>query len=511
MSDWTGGYVSEIDYTYGYYSELNPLNIKLAFLNQGLVFPEVGTACELGFGQGLSVNFHAAASVTNWYGTDFNPAQAGFAQELAAACGSSARLYDEAFEEFANRTDLPDFDFIALHGIWSWISDANRHVIVNFLRRKLKVGGVLYISYNTLPGWSTFAPMRHLMKQHAEKIGAEGHGILNRVTGAIEFADKLLATKPVYSRINSQVNSRLEKMKELNRQYVAHEYFNQHFLPFYFSSMADVLSDAKLQYACSAHYFDHIDAINLTSEQQTLLNGVADPMFRETVRDFMINQQFRRDYWVKGARKLNARERADALKSQRIMLITDPADISFKVNSYQGETSMNEAIYRPLLSLMEDHQIRTIGQIEAGLKDKGIALSQVNEAVLVLMGCRNIAAVNDDNTAAKARRQTDRLNYHICMKARASSDISCLASPVTGGGIPIHRFEQLFLLSISQGSKSAAECAQFVWQTISAQRQTLIKDGKPLLEFRENLTQLTAIAEEFLLKKHPTLKILQIA
>lgn len=33
-------------------------------------------------------------------------------------------------------------------------------------------------------------------------------------------------------------------------------------------------------------------------------------MFRQTVRDFCVNQQFRRDYWVKGARKLSALEHA---------------------------------------------------------------------------------------------------------------------------------------------------------------------------------------------------------
>jgi hypothetical protein len=50
-------------YTYGYYNELNSLRLRLAFAQQGLAFPEVGTACELGFGQGLSANLHTAASV----------------------------------------------------------------------------------------------------------------------------------------------------------------------------------------------------------------------------------------------------------------------------------------------------------------------------------------------------------------------------------------------------------------------------------------------------------------
>jgi hypothetical protein len=143
MSDWTAGYVTDIDYTFGYYPELNPLRLRLAFLAARHRPPEVDTACELAFGQGVSTNLHAAASGMQWFGTDFNPAQAGFAQELAAVSGAGARLFDESFTEFCTRPDLPDFDFIGLHGIWSWISDENRAVIVDFVRRKLAVGGVL--------------------------------------------------------------------------------------------------------------------------------------------------------------------------------------------------------------------------------------------------------------------------------------------------------------------------------------------------------------------------------
>jgi hypothetical protein len=42
MSDWTAGYVADVGYTYGYYTELNPLRLRLAFLNAGLAFPAAG-------------------------------------------------------------------------------------------------------------------------------------------------------------------------------------------------------------------------------------------------------------------------------------------------------------------------------------------------------------------------------------------------------------------------------------------------------------------------------------
>ncbi len=330
MNDWTSGYVADIGYTYGYYQELNPQRVKLAFLNAGMVAPEFGNACELGFGQGLSTNIHAAASVCSWHGTDFNPAQAGFAQELASVSGSNAHLFDEAFAEFAQR-DMPEFDYIGLHGIWSWISDENRAVIVDFIRKKLKVGGVLYISYNTLPGWGTFAPMRHLMTEHAEIIGADGVGIVSRIDGALDFTEKLLATNPLFARANPLVNDKIKQIKEQNRHYLAHEYFNRDWHPMHFGTMAVWMESAKLTYACSAHYLDYVDAVNLTTEQQAFLKDIHDPMFKQTVRDFMVNQQFRRDYWVKGARRLTTLEQAHGLRSQRFLMTEHRSDVSIQI------------------------------------------------------------------------------------------------------------------------------------------------------------------------------------
>lgn len=510
MSDWTAGYVADIGYTFGYYQELNPLRVKLAFLNAGLVPPESGTACELGFGQGLSANLHAAASVTHWYGTDFNPSQAGFAQELATASGAGARLFDDPFADFTNRADLPEFDYIGIHGIWSWISDENRQVMVEFIRRKLKVGGVLYISYNTLPGWSAFAPMRHLMTEHAEIIGAEGHGIINRINGALEFVDKLLATNPTFVRANPQITERIARIKDQNRHYLAHEYFNRDWHPMHFSTMAAWLGPAKLQYACSAHYLDAITGINLTTEQQALLNEIPDAMFRESVRDFMVNQQFRRDYWVKGARSLSLLEQAEALRKQRVILGAYRPDVSLKVTGSLGEANMSETVYNPLLDLLADHKPRTIAQLELALQGTEINLAQLLQAVLVLAGAGHLHAVQDDAVISKAKKQTDRINLHLLNKARGSADISYLASPVTGGGVTVGRFQQLFLLSLHQGKKQPAEWANFAWQILAAQGQRILKEGSTLETPEENLAELAGQAADFAEKQLPVLKALGI-
>jgi len=511
MTDWSAGYVADIGYTYGYYAELNPLRARLAFLNSGLVFPQIGAACELGFGQGLSTNIHAAASVTEWHGTDFNPSQAAYARELADVAGAGARLHDEAFAEFANRTDLPDFDYIGLHGIWSWISDANRAVIVDFIRRKLKVGGIVYISYNTLPGWSNFAPMRHLMTEHASVLGAEGRGIVNRIDGAMDFAEKLLATNPRFAVANPQAKERIASMKGQSRQYLAHEYFNRDWLPMYFADMADWLEPAKLQYACSAHYLDHVDPINLTPAQIAFLKEIPDPVFRQGVRDFMVNQQFRRDYWVKGARQLSPLARSEQLRAVPVMLVTNRAGVSLKTAGALGEATMSEKVYGPILDAMADRRVRTIGEVEEAVRGHKIQLGQVVEALLVLSGQGSVTTAQDESITAKVRASCDRLNAHIMNAARGGGEVGYLASPVAGGAVGVARFRQLFLLAIKAGRQTPQEWAQFTWDILSVQNQKLIKEGRTLESAEETLAELVSEARSFETQQLDALKALQIA
>ena len=510
MNDWTSGYVTDIDYTFGHYYELNPLRVKLAFLNAGLVAPEFGNACELGFGQGLTANLHAAASVCSWHGTDFIPSQVGFAQDLAAASGAKAHFFDDAFSEFMNR-DLPDFDFICLHGIWSWISDENRGIIVDFIRKKLKVGGVLYISYNTMPGWGVFAPMRHLFAEHAENIGASGAGSVSRVEGALDFTEKLLAVNPLFSVNNPLVNERFKQLKSQSRTYLAHEYFNRNWNAFHFGEIVEWLKTAKLTYACSAHYLDHIDGVNLKPEQQAFLADIHDPMFKQTVRDFMVNQQFRKDYWVKGARRLTPLDQAQGLREQRLVMTAHRPDVTLKVTGALGEASLSESVYAPLLDLMSDHRVRTMAEIEQALKVSDISFAQLIQMVMVLCGNGTFTAVQDETAISKAKKHTDKLNTHLMLKARSSKEISFLASPVTGGGIGVGRFHQLFILAMQQGKKKPEDWAAFVAQILAAQGQKIVKEGKPLETAEEQLAELTAQAHEFSVKQLNILKALQIA
>jgi short subunit dehydrogenase-like uncharacterized protein len=178
-----------------------------------------------------------------------------------------------------------------------------------------------------------------------------------------------------------------------------------------FAQMARWLEPAKLNWACSASNLDAIDVVNLTAEQQELLKGIPDPMFRQTTRDFCVNQQFRKDYWVKGSRSLKPLEQAEALRALRVVLVQPRADVSLKVTGSIGEANLQEAVYKPILDLLGDHKIKTLGQIEQGLKgsDAGtieagreISFAQILQVVMILSATGAILPVQEQEAIAKA-------------------------------------------------------------------------------------------------------------
>jgi hypothetical protein len=353
-------------------------------------------------------------------------------------------------------------------------------------------------------------PMRDLLTEHAQVMGVAGQGIAKRIDSALDFADKLLATNPNYLKANPVVTERVKGMKAHNRNYLAHEYFNRDWLPMPFSKMAQWLGPAKVDFACSADYLGHIDQVNHSAEQQALLKEIPDAMFQQTVRDFMVNQQFRKDYWVKGARRLSPLEQGEALRAQKVLLTVHRADVSLKVTGALGEATMQEAVYNPVLDALANHKPQTLGQLEQALKGQKIAFPQLVQAVLILSATGTLVAVQDEAHISKARKQTDKLNVFLLNKARSIADINSLASPVTGGGMAVSRINQLFMLALVQGKKLPAEWAQFTWQLLAAQGQKILKEGKTLETPEENLAELTAQATSFAEKQLPIMKALQI-
>ncbi|UOP04207.1 methyltransferase regulatory domain-containing protein [Conchiformibius kuhniae] len=509
MSAWSYGYVSNVGYTYGYYHELNPLRAIVPMLQEGLAVPEIKNACELGFGQGVSLNAHAAAQQIRWYGTDFNPAHAAFARDLASTCGSNALITDQDFASFCSRDDLPEFEFIGLHGIWSWISDDNRRIIADFVRRKLAVGGILYISYNTLPGWSAHAPIRHLLAMHdnVRSVGGQSHE--QNVQNALAFGSRVLAQSPLVQHNAPNIAKRLDEIAKQNTNYLAHEYLNRDWHPMYYADLAQWLEPAKVGFACSANYLDDFNLCLYTAEQQKLMDEVAGTPLAQTVKDFLLNKQFRRDLWVKGARRLNNVQLAQQRGKQRFVLTVPRESVELSVSNHVTVGLMPE-VFEPVLEILSDHQVHRTADITQALAGKANP-AQVFAALTILHAKHQVAQVQDEVSVEAARGRCRAFNESVIAAAHNNGEIYYLTSPLSGGAVSVSRIDLLFAEAHNHGLREPQQWAAHTWQILQAQGQAMLnKDGEALTTEADNLAELTRLAEEFAKQRLIALKALQI-
>src|SRR5262249_10551389 len=144
--------------TAAFYPETAPAHMTFASLCAGRSpgrAAQPSRVLELGFGQGFGLALLAAANPDIAFeGSDFNPEHVAHARGLIEQAGlTNLSVSAASFEREAARGGDNDVDVIVLHGVLTWISRASQEAVVAILRRRLRPGGLAYVSYNCMPGW----------------------------------------------------------------------------------------------------------------------------------------------------------------------------------------------------------------------------------------------------------------------------------------------------------------------------------------------------------------------
>jgi SAM-dependent methyltransferase len=507
MSDWGSGYVTDVAYIWGVYRELTPAHQSFATLLRGLRAPSTErdfTYCELGFGQGLNLNLLAAIHPNgDFWGTDFNPTHAINAQDLATTAQlGNVHVLDRSFAEFLE-TPTPDFDFISLHGVYAWISDENRRIIVEILNRKLKPGGLVYVSYNALPGWASAMPLHRLLIDQANRASGS---TMTRIGPALAYLKRLKGLRTAFFNNNPGLDALVAHLAQMPRNYVAHEYLNEHWNPQYFADVARDLGRAKLSFAASAILRSHVDFLNFGEEEQKLLAEIDDPVQRETICDFLTNQTFRRDIFIKGTPRLSRREHAAALRTARFVLTVARPDVPLKAKFEDGEIIFKEEIYAPILDALAKGP-RTVAELLDEPDIGKLGLTIVMQALVVLAAGESVAAALPAAGEAARRERTDRFNALVLEHSRYDDDLRALASPVAGTGINVERYDRLIMLGQREG---APDLAAYAWARLQEQGEKVLKDGKPLTTIADSLADLRQRADKFATRQATVMRMLGV-
>jgi SAM-dependent methyltransferase len=293
------GYLTDVQYTGNFYQFLTPAWLCYVAAINGYSPPALDgrfTYCELGCGKGITSLLLAAMHPNGiFHACDFNTEHIEYARLLQADAGiRNLEFHPKSFAGMLEG-DLPEFDFVVLHGVYSWVPEPVREEIREFARRKLKPGGFMMASYNAMPGWAHLQPIRRMMQAHAE--GLEGDS-LHKARETYAYVDALAKNGAGYFKVVPAAARHVEEIAKKDIRYVAHEYLTPHGDPFYFADVESAMARAGLRYAGNMTPANNYPELMIPAAFRERMPAVPSRSALEMHRDFIANTSFRADLYT---------------------------------------------------------------------------------------------------------------------------------------------------------------------------------------------------------------------
>ena len=515
MAQWDDGYVTDIAYTTYFYRELTPAWLSMTSLLLGHRPPDLAGPfryADLGCGNGFTTLIVAATCPhAEVWGFDFNPAHIEFATKLAASAGlSNVHFVETSFAELAAMPDtaLPDFDFIVSHGVLSWISAANRHHLVSAIAKRLKPGGLVYLSYNVATGWGPMVPLQTLMRMLTQ---ASPERTDLAVPAMLDFVDRLKQAGAAFFQVNPALDARLQDIRKQDHRYVAHEYLNHDWRPLMFTEVAGEMAEAKSRFIGSTTLTENIDSVAVPPGMAPILAETRDPYLRETLRDIGCNQTFRRDLYRKGLAPMQAAEQQAMLEAMTLIGLGQPVpEGGASFITPVGKVTGRPEVYQPLLAMLDSGPIsvRQVRESEAFIGRQPMELLQAF-ALLVSGGYAHPMLPDGGTTAG--REASRRLNQAIARTNSNANDLRWLAAPAIGSANGAEMLETLLVGELLAGKPAEVEplTADFL-AVLARTGRNVQREGIPVTDPAESHGIVTEAVSVLLQRRLPLLRNLGV-
>ena len=347
------GYVTDIPYVRGFKPMLAPAWLDFVALLGGMRPParENGFAwCDLGCGQGVTAAVLATTHpVGEFHGIDAMPVHVEFAAGLAAeAEAANARFHIVDFAAALDRP-LPRFDYIVAHGVYSWVDEAVRAQLRRFIDRRLKSGGLVYVSYNALPGWTGDLPFQYLARELAATASGDSAARFGQASGMI---DRLAQAGVRPLAASHTVRELRDKPFAYPPSYLVHEFLQASWQALYVTELRRDMAEIGLKSVGSAYLVENFDSWVLTRRARRLLAEIDDPDLRELVRDFCLDQRFRADVFARDAEPLDASEQQRRLLAAGLTLSRPPGAVAYRTPTPAGYLDFDNPAARAIVAAL---------------------------------------------------------------------------------------------------------------------------------------------------------------
>ncbi len=502
----TEEYVTDVPYMRGFASDLTPLMLRLVAALNGFPVPRGDDFdyCELGSAHGdTTATLAAAYPRGRFLGVDINPEHIASARRLASEGElDNVRFLERDFEALA-REEVADLDFITAHGVLSWIGPTKRKAIVDFASAKLKPGGLLYVSYNALPGWAAVEPLRQLMLDRGAAVGGNS---LERAREGLALAKLLCDSGATYFTANPAAKDMLERMQKIGLPYVVHEYLHAHWVPMYFGQVAAEMAANDLYFVGQLPLHLNYRDLAIPAPLAELFKGVTDRITFESLKDYATNEFFRRDVFIKGRVKRDEAAAAAYLDATPFGTLIGDGPVTRDVRLPHHTLHFVGAIFDALFPAL-GVGATTVAELAKMPALAPFGATRIRDAVIRLALAGQVSPTIGTTHAGPApsgRYRVTSAYNRMLLRERLSSDHPIvLASPVAGTGILIPMLEGVILRLLTEIPPPEWRA----WVTAFAQRQPFrmrVAD-RAVEDDEERVTVLLEQVEPFRAKRLPRL------
>jgi len=236
-------------------------------------------------------------------GIDFSRVQIGDGAAQVAALGlTNIRLIEMDLRAVGET--FGQFDYIIAHGVLSWVPEDVQEKLFAVCKAHLAPTGIAYISYNTLPGWSTRSAIRDAMRYHTARFTDPKTRVLQARALLDFFADSLQNDASAYGATLRDEALRLRQQPDF---YIFHDHLEEVNQPMYFHEFMARATRHGLRYLAEADFRTMLTHDLAPQVVQTLGHLAPDLLQREQMLDFLRNQVFRQTLLVHEAAPLNRR------------------------------------------------------------------------------------------------------------------------------------------------------------------------------------------------------------
>ncbi len=186
--------------------------------------------------------------------------------------------------------ELGPFDYIIIHGVFSWVAREVQEKIFQICRSNLAPNGIAYISYNTYPGWHMRGMIRDMVCYHTEGL-ADPTACVAQARALVKFLTQSVASQN--NAYGAYLREELELFGQVDDYYLYHDHLEKVNEPVYFRHFVQRAKAHGLQFLGEAD-FSTMLARNLSPQVEATLQRITrDIVQMEQYMDFVRNRTFR--------------------------------------------------------------------------------------------------------------------------------------------------------------------------------------------------------------------------